>query len=242
VQTGIYVGVSAQLALRQRMDTLANNMANVNTPGFRSEEAKFETFLPNSQTTDTAFVVIGNTFLSGRSGAMLKTDNPLDVATSGDSWFGIRASDGTTAYTKDGRLKMTESGILQTITGNQILDAGGAPIALDPAGGPPAISKDGMITQAGRQVGALGLFSFPQGAKLARAENASVVPDLPANPVLEFTRVGVHQGFIENSNVNGVTEMMNLIRIQREFETVTSSLENTEASLTDAIKALGTTA
>ncbi len=241
VQTGIYVGVSAQLALRQRMDTLANNMANVNTPGFRAEEAKFETYLAGNQTSETAFGISGGTYLSTRSGAMLKTDNPLDVATSGDAWFGIKTSDGGTAYTKDGRLQMTATGILQTITGNQILDAGGAPIALDPAGGPPTISKDGMITQAGRQVGALGLFSFPQAAKLARGENASVVPDLPANPVLEFTRVGVHQGFIENSNVNGVTEMMNLIRIQREFETVTSSLDNTETSLTDAIKALGTT-
>lgn len=239
MQSGIYVGVSAQLALRQRLDALANNMANINTPGFRAEETKFETYLAKNSTGDTAFGATGGTYLSRRSGAMLQTGNPLDIAASGDAWFGIRTSDGGTAYTKDGRLTMTETGILQTITGNQILDAGGAPLALDPAEGAPAISKDGMITQGGRQVGAIGLFSLPADAKLSRAENMSVIPDKPAGPVLEFSKVGVHQGYIENSNVNGVMEMMHLIRIQREFESVTSALETTESSLTDAVKALG---
>lgn len=240
MQTGIYVGLSAQLALRQRLDTLANNMANVNTPGFRAEESKFESYLTGADNTETAFGVTGGTYLSRRSGAMIQTGNPLDVAASGDAWFGIKTSDGSTAYTKDGRLTMTETGILQTVTGNPILDVGGAPIALDPAEGPPAIAKDGMITQNGRQVGAIGLFSIPADARIARGENASVVPDRQANPVLDFAKNGIHQGFIENSNVNGVMEMMNLIRIQREFETVTSALENTESSLTDAVKTLGT--
>ena len=243
MQSGIYVGVSAQLALRQRLDALANNMANVNTPGFRAEEVKFETYLAkNSMGTDTAFGATGGTYLSRRSGAMVQTGNPLDIATSGNAWFAIRQGDGSTAYTKDGRLTMTETGILQTVTGNQILDAGGAPLALDPTAGSPAISKDGMITQAGRQVGAVGLFSLPEDANLSRGDNMSVVPDKPANPVLEFSTVGIHQGFIENSNVNGITEMMHLIRIQREFETVTTALDSTESTLTDAVKTLGPTA
>jgi flagellar basal-body rod protein FlgF len=240
VQTGIYVGVSAQLALRQRLETLANNMANVNTPGFRAEESKFESFLAGAPGGETAFGISGGTYLSRRSGAMVQTGNPLDVSASGDAWFAIRTSDGKTAYTKDGRMTLTESGILQTVSGNPILDVGGAPIALDPSEGAPAIASDGMITQNGRQVGAIGLFSIPADAMLSRGENSSVVPDRQANPVLDFAANGIHQGFIENSNVNGVTEMMNLIRIQREFETVTSALETTESSLTDAVKTLGT--
>jgi flagellar basal-body rod protein FlgF len=241
VQSGIYVGVSAQLALRQRMDTLANNMANVNTPGFRAEESKFESYLSGGTNGDTAFGIAGGTYLSRRSGPMVQTGNPLDVSASGDGWFAIKTSDRNTAYTKDGRLNLTAGGILQTVSGNPILDVGGAPIALDPADGPPAISKDGMISQNGRQVGAIGLFSIPAGAVLSRAENASVIPDLPASPVLDFSKNGIQQGFIENSNVNGVTEMINLIRIQREFENVTSALQNTESTLTDAVKALGPT-
>lgn len=241
MQTGLYVGLSAQLALKQRLETLANNMANINTPGFRAEETKFETFLAGNADSETAFGSTGGTFLSRRSGPIVKTNNPLDVAVSGDAWLSIRTAGGI-SYTKDGRLQISSTGALQTMTGNPVLDAGGSPLVLDPAGGTPTISADGMITQNGQQTGAIGLFSIPPDAKLARGENASVVPDQPATPVLDFTKAGLHQGFIEDSNVSGVTEMMNLIKVQREFETVTNALQSTATTLGDAVKSLGPSA
>jgi flagellar basal-body rod protein FlgF len=130
---------------------------------------------------------------------------------------------------------------LQTLNGYPILDAGGAPMLLDPNAGPPRIARDGTITQANRQVGAIGLFNIDSAAKLTRFENSGVIPDRPATPVLDFTRAGMQQGFIENANVNAVMEMTRLISITRAFEMVSSSLAASETSLQEAIRTLGAT-
>ena len=99
-----------------------------------------------------------------------------------------------------------------------------------------------MITQNGRQVGAIGLFAIDPNASLKRAENSSVVPDKPATPILEFTRDGVVQGAVEASNVDPVREMTRLIEVTRAFDGVAAETSQSEASLQDAIKALGSSA
>jgi flagellar basal-body rod protein FlgF len=99
-----------------------------------------------------------------------------------------------------------------------------------------------MITQNGRQVGAIGLFAIDPNASLKRAENTSVVPDKPATPILDFTRDGVVQGAVESSNVDPVREMTRLIEVTRAFDGVAAETSQSETSLQDAIKALGASA
>ena len=99
-----------------------------------------------------------------------------------------------------------------------------------------------MITQNGRQIGAIGLFAIAPDASLKRAENSSVVPDKPATPILDFTRDGVVQGAVENSNVDPVREMTRLIEVTRAFDGVAAETSQSETSLQDAIKALGASA
>ena len=176
-----------------------------------------------------------------RAGGLVKTDNPLDFAVQGGGWFGIQTPRGP-AYTRDGRTRIDESGTLRTLNGDPILDAGGAPILIDGAGGPLTVSADGMITQNGRQVGAIGLFAIDPGASLIRAENSGVVPDKPATPILEFTRDGVVQGAVESSNVDPVREMTRLIDVTRAFDGVAAEASQSEASLQEAIKTLGSSA
>ena len=96
---------------------------------------------------------------------------------------------------------------------------------------PPRIGRDGTMTQGNRQVGAIGLFTIDNQAKLTRYENSGVIPDRAATPVVDFTRTGMQQGFIENANVNPVMEMTRLINITRAFEMVSSSLAASETSL-----------
>jgi flagellar basal-body rod protein FlgF len=96
-----------------------------------------------------------------------------------------------------------------------------------------------MISQNGRQVGAIGLFSIDPTASLTRAENSGVVPDKPATPILDFTRAGVVQGAVESSNVDPVREMARLIEVTRAFDGVAAEASQTEGSLQDAIKTLG---
>lgn len=115
-------------------------------------------------------------------------------------------------------MHMEESGALVSVDGYPVLDAGNAGILLDPNAGPPTIAQDGMITQKGRQIGAIGIFTLDDGANN-----------------------GVAQGFIEGSNVNPVFEMAKLIMVSRAFESISSATEGSETTLKDAIKTLGAT-
>lgn len=234
----LYVGVSAQVSLQRRLETIAHNVANASTVGFRAEEPRFETLLSQAGTDPVAFAVTGPTFLSRRSGELVRTENLFDVAVEGDAWLSIQTPAGQ-VYTRDGRMKMAPTGELMTLNGYPILDVGGAQMLLDPNGGPPRIARDGTVTQGGRQVGAIGLFSIDSAARLTRFENSGVIPDRGATPVVDFTKAGMQQGYIENANVNAVMEMTRLISITRAFEMVSASLAASETSLQNAIKTLG---
>jgi flagellar basal-body rod protein FlgF len=96
-----------------------------------------------------------------------------------------------------------------------------------------------MISQKGRQIGAIGIFTLDEGAKLKRYNNSGVISDTPATPELDFANNGVAQGFIESSNVNLVLEMAKLIMVSRAFESISSATEGSETTLKDAIKTLG---
>jgi flagellar basal-body rod protein FlgF len=241
MQSGLYVALSAQVALERRLNTVANNVANLATGGYRAEEVKFETVLSQAGTEAVAFVSQGDTFISRRSGSISKTDNPLDVAIQGDAWLSISTPSGT-AYTKDGRMKMDANGALQTVEGHAVLDAGGTPIVLNPAAGTPSIGKDGMISQDHNQVGSLGLFKIDNRSRLTRASDAAVIPSIPATAVQDFTAVGVQQGFTEGANVNPVLEMTKMITISRAFDSAASTISETESSMLSAIRALGPSA
>lgn len=238
MQGGIYVSISGQIALEKRLNTIAHNVANVSTAGFRAEEVKFETILSRVPTNPVAFSTAGNTYLSRQAGAIVRTDDPFDVALQGDVWMSIDVA-GKQVYTRDGHMMMMPTGDLQTLSGYPVLDVGGAPIVLVPSGAAPEISRDGTITQNGQQIGAIGLYRIDEAAKLTRAENSGVIPDRPAAPALDFANVGVLQGYTERGNVNAVMEITRLIEVHRSFDAITNSMEAADASLKTAIRELG---
>jgi flagellar basal-body rod protein FlgF len=238
MQNGLYVAVSAQVALQRRLETIADNIANMNTVGYRATGVSFEAEMAKAGETTLHFVSSGSDYLSQRLGGLIKTDNPLDFAVQGQGWFGIETPSGI-ADTRDGRARIDESGTLRTLAGDPMLDAGGAPLLVDSGAGPVTVSSDGMITQNGRQVGAIGLFAIDPDASLTRSESSSVVADKPAKPILEFTREGIIQGAVESSNVDPVREMTRLIEVTRAFDGAAAETSQTEASLQDAIKTLG---
>ena len=238
MQNGLYVAVSAQVAIQRRLETIADNIANMNTVGFRATGVSFESQVAEAGETRLNYVSSGANYVSRRIGGLVKTGNPLDFAVQGDGWFAIQTPSGT-AYTRDGRARIDESGALRTLNGDAILDAGGAPIILNSSSGELTVSSDGMISQNGHQVGAIGLFAIDPAASLTRAENSGVVPDRPATPILDFTREGVVQGAVESSNVDPVREMTRLIEVTRAFDGVAAESTQSETSLQDAIKTLG---
>ena len=238
MQSGIYVGISAQIALERQLDTLAHNVANAGTTGFRAEEIHFREVLSETATQSVGFVSIGESYISRNSGPISRTDNPLDIAVKGDAWLGFETPQGT-VYTRDGRMTVTTTGDLTTINGFPIVDVGGSPMKINPKGGQVNIGNDGMITQDGRQLGAIGLFKIADTAKLTRFENSGVIPDQPAEPELDFKANGIRQGYVEKSNVNPLTEMIQLIEISRAFEAITTGISNGQSTMKEAIRVLG---
>ncbi len=239
MQAGLTVSLSGQIALERRLTAIANNVANAGTVGYRAEELKFDTVLSAASTFPTAYSTAGESFISERAGGMNKTGNPLDVAIQGKGWLAIQTPEGR-AYTRDGRMQLLESGELQTLSGFPVLDPGGAPLQLDPLAGTPKISHDGMITQKGKQVvGALGLFEVDPSGGYSRYENSSVIPVKPGTPIVTFNSDGFVQGFLEESNVNPVSAMTDLITVTRAFDGLQTAIDESSASLKRAIQVLG---
>lgn len=238
MQDSLYVSLSAQIALERRMDTIADNVANASTVGFRATGVKFEDVVSGSGQKSVSFASPGNTFLSSAHGSMTETGNPFDFAIRGDAWFGIETPAGT-VMTRDGRFSMNENGQLMSIEGHPVLDAGGAPIQLDPRGGPPEGGADGSLRQGDNFVGAIGLFNFDPGSNFIRYGNSGIVPPREPEPVIDRAEVGVTQGFVEESNVNPILEMTRLITVQRAFENAAALIRQTASSSDDAIKTLG---
>lgn len=234
----IYVGLSSLVTLERRMDAIAHNVANVSTVGFRGEGTKFESIVSGKASNEVSFASAGKSYIRTEAGPLIKTDNPLDVAVKGDVWMAVATPQGQ-VYTRDGRMKMTNTGDLVSVTGNAILDVGGAPVVLDANGGAPEISSDGVIYQNGAQIGSIGLYSIPEDADLVYAGNSGVMPSKAAVAVVDDNSVGLMQGMIEGSNVDAMTEMTRLISVSRAFEQVNNLLSQQENTVSEAIRTLG---
>ena len=238
MQSSLYVALSAQVALENRLETIAQNVANGTSAGYRGSEMKFNTVLSQMTDPKVSFVSSGSGSIRRSSGSYVKTGNPLDVAVKGDGWLSVATPSGQ-AYTRDGRMRMSTAGDLLSMTGAPILDAGGAPIQLDPTAGQPSIGEDGSINQGQNRVGVLGLFTLPADAQLSRVEGNAFLSNTPGTPIVDSAANGVLQGFMEQSNVNPMTELTRLIYVQRAFDGVSTTIQATESSFKNAIQTLG---
>jgi flagellar basal-body rod protein FlgF len=220
------------------MNTIADNLANMNTVGFRATQMKFDDVMTKVEGARVDYVSPGEQYLSTENGAMVQTKNPLDFAIKGDAWFSVGSPQGN-ALTKDGRFSMLQTGEVVTLEGYPVLDASGSPIQLNAADGPPTASKDGILYQNNRPVAQIGLFEANIGPDFTRVGNTAIIPTSQPQPVVNRADVGVMQGFIEEANVNPVLQMTQMITVSRTFEYVTQLMRDGESSIGDAIKTLG---
>jgi flagellar basal-body rod protein FlgF len=236
----IDLAVSAQVNLQRRLDTIAHNVANAGTVGFRAERIDFGSLLSRTAIDPVEFATQGKSRLSSVQGAFRETSNPLDVAVRGDGWLAVQTPTGI-AYTRDGRMQISPAGQLQNIQGYPLLDAGGATVQLSPNGGPPEITRSGQVFQQGRRIGGLGVYALSPNVLEYRPGTALVTSDQPAQPIVTFNKVSIHQGFTESSNVNAVEEMASLIKVSRSFDAVSAMMRNIETAKRDAVRELGAT-
>lgn len=238
MQSGLYVALSSQISLEKRMNTIADNLANMNTVGFRATQLKFDDVMTRTEGTRVDYVSTGEEYLSTDNGPMVQTGNPLDFAIKGEAWFSVESPSGP-AISRDGRFSMLETGDLVTLEGYPVLDAGGSPIQLNAAEGPPTVSKDGIFYQNNVAVATLGLFEVDVGPNFTRVGNTAIIPSEAPQPVVDRADIGVVQGYVEEANVNPVLQMTQMISVSRTFEYVTQLMRDGETSIGDAIKTLG---
>ncbi|WMS41806.1 flagellar basal-body rod protein FlgF [Acuticoccus sp. MNP-M23] len=234
----LYVTLSGQITMDTRLSTVANNVANMRTAGFRAETVDFGTILSATRSQRVAFATVGEQHIERQGGPVEATGNPLDIAVVGEGWFGVQTPTGL-AYTRDGRFTVTEAGDLMTLTGFNVVDEGGAPIALDPERGEITVAADGAISQEGVVAGNVGLFAIAEEATLTRYGDTAVLSNQAAEPIVDRTANGVRQGYREGSNVNPVQAITELITVQRAFEYGNTAMRDRFQTVQQAVRTLG---
>ena len=222
MNSGIYAALSGSIAALKRMDTISNNLANVNTPGFKKDKMAFESMLagvvkppavPSASTADP-ILQKENVFVDYGSGSVSQTGNPFDLAIDGDGFFTIQTPQGQ-AYTRQGNFRLSADGTLVTSDGNAVLGQNG-PLRIQ--GGLVEISNKGEVLVDGVSVGTLSIVDFAKPYNLTKLSSAQFVPS-DARITPQPSTASVNQGQLEGSNVETITEMVQMIETNRYYET-----------------------
>jgi flagellar basal-body rod protein FlgF len=220
MDSGYYAACTALVSRTQALDTIANNLANASTVGYRAQHNQFSSVLaaasgaPDSDLDQAInnYGILSGTTLDESQGALQKTGNDLDLAIQGSGFFVVQTAGGT-MYTRDGSFQVSAKGQLTTASGDLVMGDKGI-ISMPP--GTVSISPDGTISSNGAVAGKLKLVNFPAGTPLTSAGETYYTA--PPNSGTTATDSSVKQGMLESSNVNPVTSMVELITAQRSAE------------------------
>ncbi len=220
----MYINLTTQTTLRRAMDVVANNVANMNTIGFKAEQVMMEpeTMAPASMRVGPEpikFVTDWGQWRDMTEGAIEQTSNPLDFAIGGEGFFEIDTPNGP-RYTRAGNFTLDDAGQLVTQDGHPVIGDGGA-ITLLPDGGRPTVSKDGTISQNGEPVGRLTAVSFANNKALEKVGNNMFASEEPPQAA---PAASINQGMLERSNVNGILEMTRLMEIQKAYKRASDTI------------------
>jgi flagellar basal-body rod protein FlgF len=236
MENALLVGLSRQMVLERQMDVVANNVANVNTNGYKADKSLFAEYLKSGAHEDNfvgqdrrvSFVLDGGIFKDFSQGPTEQTKNPLDVAIDGGGFLAVQTPAGE-RYTRDGALQINNQGQLVTAGGNPVLGNSG-PIVFQPTDHDISIAADGTVTvleginRIDSVRGKLRLVSFAQAQALLKdgsnlysaGAGTAAQPDIASK---------VRQGFVEKSNVNSVTEMSRMIEVTRTYTQIATLLQ-----------------
>jgi flagellar basal-body rod protein FlgF len=232
----LLIGLSRQTALRRELDVVANNIANLNTTGFKADGAVFSEFLQSDARAEqfaptdrrVSFVQDRMTWHDMSQGSVQRTGNPLDLAIDGNAFLAVQTPRGE-RYTRNGALQINAQGELVTSNGDKVLGENG-PIVLNSGDRDIVINPDGTIrvredmnpnSDAGRGKLRLVAFARPQDLK---KDGASTFMAPPTVQQVAPSGVRIVQGAIEKSNVRAVVEMSRMIELTRAYSEVANTL------------------
>lgn len=227
MESGYYAALTGLVAQSQALDSVAGNLANAGTAGFRAEQDYFRNAIVGPNAGDSQlnsvvnnYGVLGGTMLDLAQGPIQETGNPLDLAIQGQGFFAIQTANGV-RYTRDGELLRAPSGQLVTTDGMAVLNPKGKPIVL-PAGR-PVIGTDGTVSVDGAEVGQIGIFDFAGANELAAEGVGRYMPVGKAKPTAG-TGFTIRQGALEGSNQDVIHGTMDLIFAERQAQMMQKAL------------------
>jgi flagellar basal-body rod protein FlgF len=233
MENALYIGLSRQMILRREMEIIANNIANMDTNGFKVESMIQKTDPSEPAVTlggprPVKFVAPDGVARDFGQGVLTRTGGELDMAIEGKGFFQVQTPQGP-RFTRDGRFTTDTTGRLVTQGGHAVLDASGGEIVINPEKGQVAVAADGSMSQGNEAVGKVGVYTFTNPGALEKAgdnlfRNGS---NLAANPAAESK---LRQGFLEGSNVRPVLEITRMVEVSRAYESTTKMMES-EAEL-----------
>ena len=236
MENSIYLGLSRQMVLQTNMDIVANNIANMNTSGFRGQNPVFEEFISDPRHADDplSFVYDYGQYQMTTQGPFDQTGNPFNVALNGPGFMGVQMPDGETGYTRDGNLQKRADGTLVNSSGLPILGDGG-PIVIPANALEISIDEKGVISDQNGPIAKLMIVEFENVQELNPAGNNLYISESDGT---EAENTLAAQGFLEGSNVQPVVEMTRMVKILRDFQSTQRLLEGEHERLRGAIRTL----
>lgn len=242
-----YVALSRQLVLRRELDVTANNIANMNTTGYKFEQLLISPERGRPTFNDPIRTPAHFAFDKGvgrdfSQGTFLQTGNAFDLAIDGEGAFFTVAGATGPLYTRDGAFTVNNEGVLTTKDGLVVQGDGGGEIRLNPLFGEPSISPDGIVTQRAEdgpvQVGRIGLVRFANLSDLEKRGDNLFAATSNVSPV-PATDARMRQGMLEASNVNAMVEITKLVEINRAYASVSKIIEQNQELNRSAVERLG---
>lgn len=241
----LLIATSRQMALRREMDVIANNVANVNTNGFKRRMSDSREFLMPVASEDTfkrgvdrkvSFVVDRGTPLDTSAGTIDPTNNPMDVAINGDAYFVVRTPQGE-RYTRNGALMLNANGELVNSDGHAMIGEQGV-FQFAPEERNITVASDGTVITANGARGKMRLVRFPNQQQLENV--GSNLFNTRAQPEPALT-ARVQAGFLERSNVRPVLEISRMIEVNRQYQNIANLMSKTDETRRTAIQKLSET-
>lgn len=236
MDNAIYAALNRQSGLMQEMRTVANNIANISTAGFRKEGVVFSEHVAALDGGDNSLSMAyaNGRIVDERQGPLAQTGGTFDFALEGDGFFQIETPQGN-QLTRAGSFTPNENGELVSMEGYRLLDNGGAPIFIPTDASPISVGEDGTISADGAPLAQIGVFEPTDPNGLEHQAGTRFAAPAGIQPVEGTT---ILQGFVEESNVDAVSEITRMIEVQRAYELGQTFLDKEDERIRSTISTL----
>jgi flagellar basal-body rod protein FlgF len=230
---GIYVAMSGAVARQDKLDAVAENLANAQTTGFKAERGSFQSFLPEGETEGPASPAAVATGLDLTEGPMLPTGQPLDITPEQGAFLPVQLENQQVGYTRSGHVSIGEGDVLFA-AGHPLLDNTGSPIPVPP-GQKAEIGSDGVVTIQGTTVAQISAFKLSGPLTRTTPTVTTLGQGAAATPGNGRLRIGV----LEGANYDATEGLVDMITAEREYDASMQAIQ-TYRSMSDTSNKLGT--